>query len=185
MTNSIKKMGTLPILGLFLLIASHAGATTVTVDDQTNTVVVQPETVVLQPVVMQTIDITADFEGEIERMNKITRVLDIIDTEGRTRQVSVSQDVINTYRVGDFVRIHPTPGVREVTFYREESSRDVEGRIVNVDNSQNTISVREANGRDRRIKLKQGMISGYKVDDYVRIHLMADLKEAKMIRTIK
>ncbi len=185
MTNSIQRMGTLPIMGLLLLISSHAGATTVTVDDQTNTVVVQPQTVVLQPVVMQTIDTTADFEGEIERMNKITRVLDIIDTEGRTRQVYVSEDIINTYRVGDFVRIHPTPGVREVTFYRQESNRDIEGRIINVDNSQNTISIRDADGRDRRVKLKQGMISTYKVDDYVRIHLMADLKEAKMIRTIK
>jgi hypothetical protein len=72
-----------------------------------------------------------------------------------------------------------------VTFIREESNRDLEGRIINVDTSQGTILVHDKEGRDRRVQLKQGMISGYKVDDYVRIHLMADLKEAKMIRTIK
>jgi len=45
--------------------------------------------------------------------------------------------------------------------------------------------VLDTNGRERKVQLKQGMIGTYKVDDYVRIHLMADLKEAKTIETIR
>ncbi len=176
---------------LLLLISFKAQATTtVTVDDNNRVQVSQVPVVVTQPIVAQpvfvaVVDNSADFEGEIEKIDRSTRVLNVIDTEGRTRQVLVTQQTIDTYRTGDFVRIHPIAGVREVTFIREESNRDLEGRIINVDSSQSTIVVHDNQGRDRRVKLKQGMISNYKVDDYVRIHLMADLKEAKMIRTIK
>lgn len=175
------------VLSLLLSSGSVYAATTVTVDDnstvQVNTG--QPQAVGAHEVAITHVDSAADFEGEIERIDRSTRVMDVIDTEGRTRQVLVRQDALEVYRTGDFVRIHPIAGEREVVFVREESNRDLEGRIINVDNSQSTITVKDAQGRDRRVKLKQGMISNYKVDDFVRIHLMADLKEAKMIRTIK
>jgi ribosomal protein L21E len=178
------------IAALLLISLKAQATTTVTVDDNNRVLVNQAPVVVTQPIVTQpalvaVVENSADFEGEIEKIDRSARTMDVIDTEGRTRQVWVAQEAIDTYRTGDFVRIHPITGVREVTFIREESNRDLEGRIINVDSSQNTIVVRDAQSRDRRVKLKQGMISTYKVDDFVRIHLMADLKEAKMIRTIK
>jgi ribosomal protein L21E len=177
-------------IALLLLVSFKAQATTTVTVDDSNRVQVsqgQPQTVIVQevPVVVAQPVNSADFEGEIEKIDRSTRVLDVIDTEGRTRQVLVTQETLDTYRAGDFVQIHPVAGIREVTFIREESNRDLEGRIINVDNSQGTIVVHDAQGRDRRVTLKKGMISNYKVDDYVRIHLMADLKEAKMIRTIR
>ena len=57
--------------------------------------------------------------------------------------------------------------------------------LQNVDSSSNMIVVHDTMGHDRRVQLKEGMISSYKVDDYVRVHLMADLKEAKTINTVR
>ncbi len=201
-------------LAMLLLVSFKAqAATTVTVDDNNAVQVSQtrPQTVVVNetplvvsqvPVVVNQVPMavtqtstsepvlvnvvsSSDFEGEVERIDRSARTIDVLDTDGRTRQVLVTQETIDTYNTGDFVQIHAYPNVREVTFVREESNLDLEGRIINVDSSHNTIMVHDTNGRDRRITLKQGMISTYKVDDYVRIHLMADLKEAKMIRTIR
>lgn len=199
--SSMKKIHVLLFVALFSLVSFKAQATTTVMVDDNNQIQVsqtQPQTVVVQdvpvtvvqpvvaqPVLVAVLDNSADFEGEIEKIDRSTRTIDVIDTEGRTRRVMVTQETISTYRTGDFVQIHPSAGVREVTFIRAESNRDLEGRIINVDNSQSAIVVKDAQGRDRRVKLKQGMISNYKVDDFVRIHLMADLKEAKMIRTIK
>lgn len=174
---------------LLLLVSFEArAATTVTVDDSNRVQVsqtVSPSSPTQEIPGVVVLDNSAVFEGEIEKIDRQTRTLDVMDTEGRTRRVLVTQETADAYRTGDFVQIHPITGAREVTFIREENDRDLEGRIVQVDSSQNTISVRDAQGRDRRVKLKQGMIGTYKVDDYVRIHLMADLKEAKMIRTIQ
>ena len=65
-----------------------------------------------------------------------------------------------------------------------EDPRKLEGEIIRVDYPGHQIVVRDINGRERKVLLKQGMISTYKVDDYVRIYLMADLKEAKTIETL-
>jgi hypothetical protein len=84
--------------------------------------------------------------------------------------------------------------VREtpVIIAAEQNPRDFEGEIVKVetprnatDNRHGEIVVRDTFGRDRRVQIKQGMIGNYKVGDYVEIHLMADLKEAKDIHTVK
>jgi predicted RNA-binding protein len=143
------------------------------------------QTVVAQPVIVTTVDNSADFEGEIEKIDRAAGSMEVIDTEGRSRQVFINQATMDYYRSGDYVRIHPIAGTREVTFVRGESNRYLEGRITRVDLAANSITVHDTRGRDKKIDLKQGMVTGYKVDDYVRIHLAADLKEAKMIRTIK
>ena len=160
----------------------HA-ATTVTVDDnsQVNVSPQEPQAVVVVTPVVNIVD----FEGTIERMDRESRMIDVIDAEGRTRQVLTTPEAFDTSRAGDFVRVHAVVGMREVTLTKEDSNRDLEGRIINVDNSKNTIVIHDAKGHDRRVVLKQGMINNYKVDDYVRIHLMADLKEAKMIQTVQ
>ncbi|GEM_PF-3583987 len=61
--------------------------------------------------------------------------------------------------------------------------RELEGEIIRVDQSKNEILVRDTDNRERRILLKQGMISNYKVGDYVKIYLMADMREAKTVKT--
>ena len=61
--------------------------------------------------------------------------------------------------------------------------RELEGEIIRVDYTGNMIVIQDINGRERKVLLKQGMINGYKVGDYVKIYLMADLKEAKTITT--
>ena len=66
-----------------------------------------------------------------------------------------------------------------------QDPRKLEGEIIRVDMPKSLIVVRDINSRERKVLLKQGMISGYKVDDYVQIYLMADLKEAKTIKTIQ
>ena len=66
-----------------------------------------------------------------------------------------------------------------------QDPRKLEGEIIRVDMPESLIVVRDINSRERKVLLKQGMISGYKVDDYVQIYLMADLKEAKTIKTIQ
>ena len=65
----------------------------------------------------------------------------------------------------------------------EQDPRHVEGEIINVDIPENQILVRDIDNREKRIQLKQGMISNYKVGDYVEVYLMADMKEAKTIET--
>lgn len=68
-----------------------------------------------------------------------------------------------------------------VLLIKEDDPRRFEGEIIKVDYPKSQIVVHDTNGRDRRVIVKQGMISNYKVDDYVQVHLMADLREAKMI----
>lgn len=76
----------------------------------------------------------------------------------------------------------PVP-VTTAVYQVEQDPRRVEGEIVNVDTPESTILVRDADGREKRVLIKQGMISGYRTGDYVEIYLMADLREAKTIRT--
>lgn len=71
-----------------------------------------------------------------------------------------------------------------VVILKNEEVRDFEGTIVRVDYRANEIVVRDTTGRERRVIVKQGMIGQYKVDDRVRVQLMADMKEARMIRVV-
>ncbi len=191
----IKKMyGSLFIASLLLVSSNAQAATTVTVDDNSNvivnrpTVVVQPvvtETVVLQqtPVIITREAIAGAFEGRIVEVNYSQNHITIQDVNGANRQVLVKSEMINSYRVGDYVQIRPTADLTIITI--EENPKDFEGEIIRVDMSKSQIVVQDTNGRERRVQLKQGMISTYRVDDYVRIHLMTDLKEAKTIETVR
>ncbi len=188
-------MKQLMFIALLLLVSFKAqAATTVTVDDNNNVTVNQPnrviqpivtETVVLQqtPVVITREAIAGAFEGRIVEVNYSRNQITIQDANGADRQVSVKSEVINSYRVGDYVQIRPTADLTIITL--EENPKDFEGEIIRVDMSKNQILVQDTNGRERRVQMKQGMISTYKVDDYVRVHLMADLKEAKTVETVR
>ena len=77
------------------------------------------------------------------------------------------------------VQQEPVPVVVATT----EDPRELEGEITIVDYPENQIVVQDINGREKRVLIKQGMINGYNVGDYVQIYLMADLKEAKTIHT--
>ena len=79
------------------------------------------------------------------------------------------------------VAVKETP----VVIVKEDNSKEFEGEILSVDYPESQILVRDTTGRDRRVIVKQGMINNYKVGDYVKVELMADLKEAKMIRIVK
>ena len=82
------------------------------------------------------------------------------------------------------VQQEPVIVTTPVIITRTEDPRKLEGEIIRVNIPANQIVVRDINSRERKVLLKQGMISTYKVDDYVRIYLMADLKEAKTIETL-
>ncbi len=73
----------------------------------------------------------------------------------------------------------------QVVVVSESDSREFEGEIISVDYPGNQIMVREPNGRERRVDIKQGMISNLKVNDYVEVQLMMDNKEAKMVKKVK
>jgi hydrogenase maturation factor len=187
-------MKRLQIVFMFLLISLPAQAsTTVTVDDN-STVTVEQTQAVTQPAVTETVVVNetpvlttqevmaGDFEGRISQINYSQSWVMVQDANGTERQVSVKPDMINSYRIGDYVLIHPTSSVTLITM--EENPKDFEGEIIRVDTAKGQIIVQDTNGRERRVQMKQGMIGTYKVDDYVRIHLMADLKEAKTIETV-
>lgn len=170
------------VTALLLLCGSSQAATTETI------VVVQPavtETVVLQPtpVVITRDSKAVAFEGRIVQVDYSRNQIMIQDSFGANRQVLVKSEMINSYRVGDYVQVRPTTELTVITI--EENPKDFEGEIIRVNMSDNQIVVQDTNGRERRVQLKQGMIGTYKVDDYVRIHLMADLKEAKTIETVR
>ncbi len=184
----------LSVVSLLLVSAGAQATTTVTVDDSSKVTVSQPnvavqpvvtETVVLQPTpVVITKEATAGaFEGRITEVNYSQNWITLQDANGTDRQVSVNPDMINSYRVGDAVQIRPTADLTVITL--EENPKDFEGEIIRMDLSKGQIVVQDTTGRERRVQLKQGMIGTYKVDDYVRVHLMADLKEAKTIETLR
>ncbi len=72
-----------------------------------------------------------------------------------------------------------------VVIAKDVNPTEFEGEIINVDYSKSVILVHDTYGRDKRVVVKQGMISTYKTGDYVKVSLMADLKEAKMISVVK
>lgn len=75
--------------------------------------------------------------------------------------------------------------ITPVIVIKTEDPKDLEGEIIRVDMPESMIVVQDANNRERKVTLKQGMIDAYKVGDYVQVHLMADLKEAKTIKTVR
>src|SRR5689334_171791 len=95
--------------------------------------------------------------------------------------VTVNDDQVTVNRAAT-----PTVVVQQeqpVILTTTQDPRELEGEIIRVDYPESMIVVRDANGRERKVWLKQGMINNYKVDDYVKIYLMADMKEAKTIKT--
>ena len=183
--NFINRTNIPLFIALFLLVSLKAqAATTVTVDNNDKVTVTQPNVqAAVIPVVITQQVMAGDFEGRIVEVDYSQNQIIVQDSNGVNRQVLVTPDMINNYRIGDTVLIHPTTAVTLITM--EENPKDFEGEIIRVDMSKSQIVVQDTSGRERRVQLKQGMIGTYKVDDYVRIHLMADLKEAKTIETIR
>lgn len=190
----MKKAHVSLFIALLLLVSLKAqAATTVTVDDNNNITVKQPNSVV-QPVVTETVvlnqtpavitreAIAGDFEGRVVGIDYSKNQILIREANNNERQEIVAPEVINNYRVGDYVLVHPTTALTVLTM--QENPKDFEGEIIRVDMSKGQMVVLDTYGRERKVQLKQGMISTYKVDDYVRVHLMADLKEAKTIETL-
>src|SRR3989338_3107964 len=147
------------IVSLMLVSSNAHSTTTVTVDDNSSVtvnhpnVVVQPfvnEMVVLQqtPVVITQQRIAGDFEGRIVEVNFSRSQITIQDANGTDRQVLVKPEMINSYRVGDYVQVRPTADLTIITL--QESPRDFEGEIIRVDIPRNEIVVQDTNGRERR-----------------------------------
>jgi ribosomal protein L21E len=70
-----------------------------------------------------------------------------------------------------------------VVVQEAKDPQELEGEITRVDLSNGEIVVRDADNREKRVLLKEGMISNYKVGDYVQIYLRNGLNEAKTIKT--
>lgn len=67
---------------------------------------------------------------------------------------------------------------------------DLEGPIVRIDYTKSIILVRndlenKIGKRDYRVKVKQGMIGGYMKDDWIKVWLMADRREAAHIELVR
>jgi predicted RNA-binding protein len=171
-------------LSLLLVSFPVLAETTVVVDDNNKVTVSQgAQTTTTQvPVSVTNQTPAGSFEGRVVEIDYPRNQITVQDANGINRQVTVKPETTNSYRIGDYVQVRSTADVTLVTL--EENPKDFEGEIIRVDQGKSQIMVLDTNGRERRVQLKQGMISNYKVDDYVRIHLMADLKEAKTIQTI-
>ena len=102
----------------------------------------------------------------------------VVVDEGRVT-VDQGQPVVIDPVGAKSVVIKKTPAILEVV----KDPRALEGEIIQVDYPSYTVTVRDIDGRERRILLKRGMISNYKVDDYVVMRLTPDLQEAMKIRT--
>lgn len=170
MTLSKREM--IAILSLLAAYALCSGVATKNVGAET-----------IQVINTSTQSVQGDFNGRVVEVNYSQNWILVENAHGAQRQVLVRPEMINSYRVGDYVQVRPAADLTIVTL--EENPRDFEGQIIRVDIPNNQIVVLDTNGRERRVDMKQGMIGTYKVDDYVRIHLMADLKEAKTIETVR
>lgn len=173
------------LIALSLLASFKAqAATTVTVDDNNRVTITQPAVVPAAeaPVVVTQEAAGRNFEGRITQIDYSRYQILVQDSEGGSREAAVKPETINSYRIGDYVQVRPTADLTIVTL--QENPKDFEGEIIRVDMSRSQIVVQDTAGRQRRVQLKQGMIGTYKVDDYVRVHLMADLKEAKTVETV-
>src|SRR5438128_521930 len=110
------------VVALLLLVSFKAqAATTVTVDDN-NKVTVTPgiaQPVVYTPAVLPVVVTrevsVGDFEGRISQVNYSQNWIVMQDSNGTNRQVSVKPEMVNSYRIGDYVLIHPTTDVMLIT----------------------------------------------------------------------
>jgi uncharacterized membrane protein YeaQ/YmgE (transglycosylase-associated protein family) len=160
----------------------HA-STTVTINDDHDQKVTVIQPVPVQSVVVPVAAPSTAFEGRVVEIDGSRFQILVQDANGVDHAVPVSPEALNNYRIGDQVVIRPTTEMTLVTL--AENPRDFEGEITKVEMKDGRLTVLDTTGRERRVQLKQGMIGTYKVDDYVRIHLMADLKEAKTIETVR
>jgi len=187
--SSTAKSASVIVLLLACGSAAHA-ASTVTVDSNDKITIVKsgaPVPVAVIPVVVTTavvtpVVITGDFEGRISEIDGSRNQIVVQCSDGIDRQVSVQPEMINHYRIGDYVQIHPTASVTLITI--DENPREFEGEIIRVNIPKGRIVVLDTTGRERRVQLKRGMIANYKVDDYVRIRLGSNLKEAQTVKTV-
>ena len=85
----------------------------------------------------------------------------------------------------DTAMVAPQPGSMRVPempiSIEEKGGAEFEGWIVGVNYLENRIVVHDSDGKDRRVRIRQGMISHFKVDSRVRVRMMADGREAEMI----
>jgi hypothetical protein len=95
--------------------------------------------------------------------------------------VTVTQGPTTAVVAEPVVAVSQTP----VMIVKEENPREFEGEIISVDIPESQVLVHDALGRDKRVTVKQGMISGYKIGNYIKINLITDMKEAAIIRIIR
>ncbi len=145
------------LTGILLLMPSAALATTVTIDDQS------------QPAAVQTV--------ETVQANPPAAVV----TTTTTTDPAIPAGVYTTTTTERTVVIKETP----VVVVREDNPREFEGEVISVSYKPDRLQIRDATGRDRRVDVKPGMINNYKRGDYVRVQMMVDNREAKMINVIK
>ena len=161
-------------------------STVVTVDSGDKVVVTQSadvHAVAAAPVIVKREPVAGDFEGRIADIDYARHVILVHDSNAQMREVPVAPEQINQYRIGDYVHIHPTEAVALITT-EAENPREFEGEIIRVDIPKGQIVVLDTTGRERKVQLRQGMIGTYKTEDYVRIGLMSDIKEAKTMEAI-
>jgi len=81
-----------------------------------------------------------------DRGHRYPRYRSLSATPMAGQGVSVKPGMINNYRIGDYVLIHPT--VCALVTLEEENPKDFEGEIIRVDMPQSQIVVQDTNGRE-------------------------------------
>lgn len=182
------------LLFLVLPVYTAGATTTVTVDDNASTVTVnQNQPVGAEPVILNAtpVVITKDanpreFEGEIIQIDYPKSQILVHDTEGRDRRVLVKQGMINNYKVDDYVQVSLMADLREAKMiHTVQDASHFEGVIVSVDPVASHIIVRDRTETDRTVLLASGMTANFKAGDHVRIYVVPEYKEARLIRVIQ
>lgn len=175
-------------LFLLLPIYSAGATTTVTVDDNAGTVTVgqnQPGVLNATPVVIAKEENPMEFEGEIIQINYPKSQILVHDTGGRDRRVIVKQGMINNYKVDDYVQVRLMADLREAKMiHTVQDASHFEGVIVSVDPVASHIIVRDRTQTDRTVLLASGMTANFKAGDRVRIYVVPEYKEARLIRIV-
>lgn len=75
------------------------------------------------------------------------------------------------------------------TAWADRKDPDLEGRITKIEYTKGYIVVRnelknEIGKREYRVLVKQGMVNNYKMNNKIKVWLMVDRKEAKMIEKV-
>lgn len=185
------------VLG-FPLFAAAAHAATVTVEndkvtvDQTGqaTTVVQTGVV---PVVAPVAPVAAyaavqdprHLEGEIVNVDYPSSEILVRDIDNRERRVTLKQGMINTYRTGDYVEIYLMADMKEAKTIHTRRTADVEGEITSVDYANNLIVVRDANGANRNVLVRPGIIGEHKVGDRLKLYVAVDNADPAAVRLIR